>query len=443
MKVQLINAPLADVFLPSIRAGAVPPLHLAALAAYVRTSGIDASIEILDGELIPTREIIAKLDADVVGISCNSLTYDAALYIARAAKTRGAYVVMGGAHPTFAAWDIVRNRPYVDLAVVGDGEAALGEILRGKPACSIPNAVYRDHGIVAETAVAEIPFRELPSPDYSGMDLESYHRRYRSLYPDKPFNKAFAALSAKGCQWRVRSRGGCVFCAIQHHGFRIKSPHRFWGELMEANQRWGADFIWDVSDTFTMQRDWIRRFLKTKPQSTPFRFQVYGRSSDIDEEMADLLAQIGVYETFLGVESGSNDTLKASRKGISAASNIRAIRHLNRAGIRAVISIVLGLPEESEETINATKSMVAEIVNSASLSEMNCSLMLPLPGSRSMQMLREHFPAESGKEDLFEPDVLRKQWISLQCRVSYERLLDVQGEMRTLHHRVGTFGLTA
>jgi hypothetical protein len=86
--------------------------------------------------------------------------------------------------------------------------------------------------------------------------------------------------------------------------------------------------------------------------------------------------------------------------------------------------------------------MVEEIMSWGDLSEINCSILLPLPGSHVMSLLREQVPAGDGCEDLFDPETLRREWIERFCKVSYERLVEIQGEMRKLHCRVGTFGLT-
>jgi anaerobic magnesium-protoporphyrin IX monomethyl ester cyclase len=441
-RLQLVNAPLAETLCPGIRAGAYPPLHLACLAAFLTQSCPQIEIEIIDGELCGVEEVIRRLNAEVVGISCNSLTYEAALRISEAAKRKGSWVVLGGAHPTFAGRQIIRNRQAVDAAVYADGELALLGLVTGRKLSDIPNLIYRDGERVCATQEFKLALDELPAPDYGDIPLEAYFRNYRNLYPDKPFRRPFAAYSAKGCQWRDRSGGGCVFCAIQHLGFRIKPVRQFWEELRWTHDAWGADFFWDVSDTFTMQRQWVREFASQKPQQADFHFQVYARAPDIDDEMARLLSRIGVYEVFLGLESGSNETLKASRKGATVRSNLQAIRNLKSNGVKAVVSIIIGLPGESEETLAATMCMAEDLLSWGHLSEINCSIFLPLPGSQSMTLLNERLPPTDGKEDLFDAEALRSAWVARFCKVSYERLIEVQGQMRRLHARVGTFGLT-
>ena len=441
-RVQLVNSPLTPAFCPGIRAGAYPPLHLASLAAFIGQHLPQVEVEIIDGELCSVDYVVSRLDADLVGISCNSLTYEAGLQIADAAKRRDAAVVLGGAHPTFAGASILRNRPFVDAVTYGDGELALLGLVNGKAWKEIPNLIYRDGDCVCATQEVNVSLDRLPVPDYTAITLDPYFCNYRALYPDKPFQRALAVYSAKGCQWRDRSGGGCVFCAIQHVGFRIKSVKAFWKELIEARNVWGADFFWDVSDTFTMQRDWVRQFAAEKPAVVDFGFQVYGRTPDIDCEMARLLAHIGVFEVFLGLESGSNETLRAARKGTNVRSNLRAIRNLNREGIRAVISVIIGLPGESEATLAATKNMTEDILSWGDLSEINCSMFLPLPGSHAMTLLNRKQPRRPRDEDLFDPVSLRRTWATHFCDVGYDRLVDVQGQMRKLHRRVGTFGLT-
>lgn len=439
--IQLINAPLAKNFRPSIRAGAYPPLHLACLATYLRKHCQHVDLEIVDGELCDSEDIISRLDSKLIAISCNSLTYEPALLIAEAAKQKGAFVVLGGVHPTFVGRNILHNRAFVDAVVYGEGELALTELVNGAKYSYVPNLIYRNGRRIIVNKACKLRLNDLPFPDYEGISLEPYFQNYQKLYYDKPFKRAFAAYSAKGCQWR-RQSGGCIFCAIQHNDFRIKSVKKFWRELEQIQNIWGADFVWDVSDTFSMQRAWIRCFANEKPPGIDLQFQVYARASDIDEEMARLLSCIGVYEVFVGLDSGSNKILKTSRKGTTVSANLEAIKNLNREGIKAVISVVIGLPGENEETLMATRFMIEDILSWGELSEINCSILLPLPGSHIMTLLNQFVAPTKGREDLFDADVLRRAWVDHYCHVSYETLIEEQKRIMKLHDRVGTFGVT-
>jgi radical SAM superfamily enzyme YgiQ (UPF0313 family) len=302
------------------------------------------TIEILDGEVMPVDSLLARIGADVVGISANTVTYDQALRIARVAKQGGATVVLGGNHATFAGDLVIRNQRDIDFVVQGDGEEPLLGLVRGDRPEKIPNLWYRSAAAGPQFSfVAPQPVR-VTLPDYGAIDLQPYFSAFRSMYPDKPFRRGFVLYSAKGCQWRDKTKGGCVFCAIQNPGFQIKSPAEFWDEVLFHQEAYDADFFWDVSDTFTMQRDWIFELARTRPASVGAGLHVYARSSDIDERLAAALAAVGVYEVFIGIESGDNSVLKATKKGTSAAVNRRAIRILDQQGLRLTLSVVLGLP---------------------------------------------------------------------------------------------------
>lgn len=441
---QLVNAPLSPLYKPSIRSAAYPPLHLVCLANHVGQREADTSIEILDGEVMPLDDLLGRVGADMVGISANTVTYDQALRIARVAKQRGATVVLGGNHATFAGGLVIQNQPDIDFVVQGDGEEPLLSLMRGHRPEKIPNLWYRTSAGPLFSFAAPQPVR-VTLPDYRGVDLEPYFLAFRSMYPDKPFRRGFVLYSAKGCQWRDKTNGGCVFCAIQNPGFQIKSPADFWDEVLFHQETYGADFFWDVSDTFTMQRDWILELARIRPANARARLHVYARSSDIDDELASALEAIGVYEVFIGVESGNNSVLKVSKKGTTAAINRRAVRILDEHGFRLTLSVVLGLPGESVDTVRATVAHFEELVGMARVEEIHVSLLMPLPGAPAFHMMLDQ-PALAERylgRDLFNWEEARRGWLQTFCDIDCEELLEAQQHLLTLAPRAGSFGRLA
>ncbi|MFH1681499.1 MAG: radical SAM protein [Candidatus Eisenbacteria bacterium] len=440
-KLQLVNAPLAPEFLPGLRAGAYPPLHLAALATHLRHNLPELTIEILDGEILCLDELMTSLDGDIVGISCNSLTYSTALDLALVAKGSGAFVVLGGAHPTFVGREILGRRPFVDAVVCGDGEEALLGLVQGFKLSRIPNLLFRNGKSITENPRCVVSLSTLQAPEYNGIQLDRYFKKYRTLYPNKPFKRPFIMYSAKGCAWRSLPGGGCVFCAIQHEGMHQKSPTRFWEEIQLLEQSRQADFVWDVADTFTMQREWIRECVRLKPRGTKIALQVYARSTDVDEEMATLLRALDVFEVFIGIESGSQEILDRAGKGTSLQCNLRAVHLLEMEGIRVILSVVLGLPGESPSTIAETMDHLAGIMSCDNVKEVNCSILLPLPGSRAMQLLGPQL-SHNGNGDIVDAESLRAQWVERFCNTTYASLVQAQGAVLERYGTIGTFGCT-
>src|ERR1051326_4858023 len=111
-RVQLVSAGLSEFYVKSPRTGVYPPLNIAGLASYLRSACRDVSVELLDGEITGTDAISRAVGGDVVGISCNVMTYRSALDVAKAASEKGCRVVLGGPYPSAFAERIIRERPY-------------------------------------------------------------------------------------------------------------------------------------------------------------------------------------------------------------------------------------------------------------------------------------------------------------------------------------------
>ena len=63
----------------------------------------------------------------------------------------------------------------------------------------------------------------------------------------------------------------------------------------------------------------------------------------------------------IGVESGSEEMLRAHRKGHGAAEAADAFRLLRRHGIQSLAYFMLGLPGETRETLRATLDLALQL----------------------------------------------------------------------------------
>ena len=124
MKVQLIRPPLDDWYQDStpgqLDKYISPPIGLALIAKALIKHDVD--VEIIDGMSKDLDYLLEKIDADVVGVTDVYSFHLNALSVAKKAKQKGAITLVGGANVTHIAPRILANHPYVDYAVVGDGE---------------------------------------------------------------------------------------------------------------------------------------------------------------------------------------------------------------------------------------------------------------------------------------------------------------------------------
>ncbi len=380
MKLQLINSPLPLTTSGCLRSSCYPPLNLISLGTYVTQTSNGVDVQILDGEIIGMDGVIGSLNADVYGISSNSISYESAVVIGEYIKRRDprATVALGGAHATNFAGAILRHRKCFDHVVVGQGEAALLEIVGWKARQAVHSMGIRSLHRAPRLSVTTHPIAigKLPPPDYSLVDITPYNRNFKLHYPTKGRFIGLPLYSSFSCDWRFRS-GGCIYCSIPASEPSRISGAQFWNEVLRLRDSYGADFIWDISDTFTSSREWLRSLALTKPESPEVVFHVYVRAGDIDMESVRLLDAIGVQEVMIGVESFDSRMLHNARKGISRKRMDLALNLLNENGIRVAISFVLGLPGESEDSLKVTLDHLSEISWMNNIIENHASVIIP------------------------------------------------------------------
>lgn len=425
-KIQLINAPLAENYAFSTRLGIYPPLNLGTLAGYLKKHHSEINIEILDGDNEDWRQLLSKINAPIVGISSNIMTYSSAIQIAEVAFETGAKVIMGGPYPSSISEKILRNHVSVDAIVDGDGEIALLKYIEEAPTESIPNLVYRMGGQINKNFLQKTPMIDLTIPDYCNLSLEMYFANFRKRYSAyKPFNASLATFSRKGCKWRDVSKGGCIFCMIPHYGVTAKNNVQLWGEIEYYNKNHRVDYFWEVCDTFTEDDQWIKDFIATRPKDLDVSFQVYGRANHLTPRMCHQLKELGVYEVFMGVESGDDLILKNSNKGQTVEHTLRAIDALSKENIRTVISFVLGLPGESSSSLQKTVDLSKRLSSYDSIVETSTSIMLPIPGSNAFTKLTQipHYKLKHNS-DLLDLEELKVDWLSEFTNVTLEECED-------------------
>ena len=424
MKVQLVNPPVEPCYSRCSRAGCFPPLDLLSLASFTQDCLPDVGIEILDGEIQTQAQILDRISADIVGISPKVFSYKSALGIAEHAKTRGARVVMGGPWVSAMPERVLANRPFVDAVVIGDGEQALLALAKGCAMNDAPNTAYRRGGDVGFAERVVTPLDELPPLNYGLVAFDVYTSNYRVRFPHHPFRRPVSYYSQKGCLWFDKS-GGCVFC--RHHLTRNsrRSPTRFWMDIAYLTNVLSADLVWDVSDSFTMPRQWVRDLADGKPQGVHCQFYLYSRASDIDQEMIDLLRSLDCYELLIGVESGDDELLRRANKGVTRTQVMYAIDLCAKAGIGIFPTFVLGLPGESARSIQDTLSLGRTISRYENVHEMSSAVLIPLPGSQVFTALRSRLgnPSWLTRDDDLDLARVQNAYVSHFTAVSLDELI--------------------
>ncbi len=158
----------------------------------------------------------------------------------------------------------------------------------------------------------------------------------------------------------VTSRGcpaGCKFC-IKHVSYqnsvRVRSPHLILEELQYLAGL-GVHNVHMYADLFTVNRAQVVELCRLIIESgLKVRWTCNSRVDYVDEEMLQLMGRAGCWYISWGIESANEEILKRVRKGYRKEQAVKALTWAKRAGIHNWGYFIIGLPGETEETIQET-----------------------------------------------------------------------------------------
>ena len=411
MKVQLIQ-PGTGEYRSNSRSGSYPPLGLISIATYIHQECPSVEVEILDGELISDEEIIARIDADIVGLNTNTVTYPQALRIAEEAKARGSKIVLGGVYASAIPELILSKRGYlIDSLVVGYGEKPMVDIIKGRTEKLIINQ--------------QPEFNNLPYPDRNLIDLNEYIDVFQMRHPTWKY-RGTSIFTNVGCEWKAKS-GGCIFCSRSGVIPSKKHPEIVWQEVRELVENYDINYLVDFSDSIFQDKQWLSALIETKPKDLNPIWHVFGRIDEIDNQTLKLIKKLPCNHIFVGIESGDDRIFKGSFKGGGSPNkSLKMAKILREYEIELTPSYVIGLPGESENSLNKTYEHACRLQGITRFEEIFCCQLIPFPGSDAFKQLCRKYDIEN---DMLDIQSLKKLWIDAFCKADFERIEEVTNKI--------------
>ena len=358
-KVVLINPP--SPWLLSDRE--VPPLGLLEIASFLRVNNVDVTFCDLAG-LTDNYWFIP--DADIYGITCATPHYPFVIKIVKKLKERqrDALVVLGGFHPTTEPERTLRDTK-CDMVIKGEGEQAMLDIVNGK----------RDR-IITAPLVPDI--NKIPLPAWDMIDMHDYVKMGTNMViGPTPNNKEGKILSARGCPF------DCAFCAqaaVSKRRMRYKNVERVVEEIKFLNARYGCDRIYFNDDTFIVDDKRVFKLCaalkEIHEQGILYDWHCLTRADRTDPELFRKMYESGCRMVTYGIETGSQKILDIIEKETTVEENKNAIKIAKAAGLKVRAQMIVGLPGETEETVEETANFIREVP--ADIFGMH--IFVPLPG---------------------------------------------------------------
>lgn len=269
----------------------------------------------------------------------------------------------------------------VSAVVVGEGEYTLLEIVKRsrERGGHLTNTDYE--------SIAGIAFREDQGIIYSPsrraiQDLNTLPLPDRSIYNMKLYPQG-AIITSRGCS------NACAFCSsadfwekVTGKGeprVRLRSASNVLEELTELKLRYGIDQFYILDDVFTVDRNRVIEICQGIIQrSLDVKWACLARGDQVDPEMLHLMKNSGCTQVHFGLESANNRTLQRIGKGITSEQIGEAIQWTTEAGMRTRVSIILGMPGDTESEVEETFKFIEQYRPN----EVQFYALMPYPGSR-------------------------------------------------------------
>jgi anaerobic magnesium-protoporphyrin IX monomethyl ester cyclase len=338
-----------------------PPLGLAYMAAVLEQNGVD--VKIFDCPVcdFDHQKLKAELDAyqpTIVGVGSMTPTIKSALKSAEVAKEvcPDSKVVMGGPHATFADTEILTSDSFVDIIVRGEGEKTILELAKQAPKmhglADVKGITFRKDNQIVRTE--KRPFIDdldsLPKPAYHLLPMEKYRITGRNLLP---------IISSRGCPFQ------CPFCvASQMFGarFRGRSPKNVLDEIEWLRDEHGAQGIAFQDDTFSFDK---KRTMDICDGIVERKINLHWgcgtRADVVNKEVFQKMSRAHCDEAMLGVESGCQRMRDLLNKRVTNAQIENAVKWAKEAGIFVTVSVILGYPGETKESLQETLDYIRRI----------------------------------------------------------------------------------
>jgi len=328
---------------------------------------------------------VRSLRPDVVGISLNfSSLHHISLHLAELVKAcdPGITTVLGGSHVTLTPAEIMEH-PAVDFVVAGEGERALGALLRswsqGKGVQNIPGVGYRDAGgqpvLVPPQRLQDLD--ALPFPAFHLLPMERY-------FATGAEGRVVKMYTSRGCTFN------CCFCSVpltSQRRFLAHSPERVVAEIRRLITDYAIEGLMFEDDNMTLNMARAKKIFRLIIE-LGYPLKLYARNiraDRIDPELAALMKLAGFDTVWITPESGNPRVLETLiGKKCRLEDITTSVVTLKEAGLNIAAAFVIGIPGETKAEIDDTRQYARKLKRMG-VKEFWFSIAQPLVGTRVYQ----------------------------------------------------------
>lgn len=332
-----------------------PPLGLLYVSAYLKSKKIDNAV--FDTTFSSQKEqldFILEKQPKVICIYTNLMTKIEVIKLIKILKTAAYHfpkIVLGGPDVTYNVANYLNAG--ADFLIIGEGEETTFELY---------NAIMTDgdfHGVngIAFTENNQIiqtsprtkfkELDELPLPNREAIDMQNYLDTWKNNHGQS----SMTISTQRGCPYT------CKWCSTAVYGqsYRRRPANQVAEEMKMLKEKYNPDALWFVDDVFTVSHKWLIAFREeVLKQDAIIPFECITRAERLNDEILQLLKDVGCFRIWIGAESGSQTIIDAMDRRVDVNQVKKVIQDTNAMGIETGTFIMLGYPGETEKDITET-----------------------------------------------------------------------------------------
>jgi radical SAM superfamily enzyme YgiQ (UPF0313 family) len=298
--------------------------------------------------------LIEKIRPDVVGITSFTISMVDCCMIADTVRriVPHAHVCLGGHHAIAYPFEAAQL-PQFDSIVVGEGEYAFTALVNALESGGDITAIqgvytkdsinawrdrqFRDKRFLARVSVPPAYVEDVDDlPPVNRKWIR--HLRYQSILGVT--SDLATILSSRGCPYL------CTFCDVPYKRYRQRSHQSVVDEIEECLAMGYKEFRF-YDDLFNITPKKIMEFCdELDRRGLKIEWDFRGRVNTVTYESLKRAKQSGLRMISFGVETGSDEGLKALRKGTNTTKVRNAFKWCRELGILTVADYIIGLPDE-------------------------------------------------------------------------------------------------
>lgn len=379
---------VSDICLPPF------PFYLAYAAAALEGAGF--AVEVIDGVAMNIQEddfIVRARDIapDVLVIETVMHAFQHDLRITRELKDKlpDLRVIFCGPFVTVFAEKILRDYPFIDLALRGEYDLTLTEVMkrwrRGEDIQGLAGVAFRNRDEIPVSGSKGFidDINRLPRPAFKLFPCNEDPDMTRYMDGICTYRPMVTLHSSRGCPFK------CDFClwnqVMYGNGpWRPFDVERIVDEMEYVIREFGAREIYFDDDDFCISKEHVLNICREiRERRMKIKWSCMGDAMVTDEEMIAAMAGAGCVFMKFGVESGNKGVLKKIGKPLDPERAVEVSRWCRKHGIMTHATFVLGLYGDTMATMRDTVRLAHRI----KFDYAQVSIATPFPGTRMYDKL--------------------------------------------------------